>query len=67
MPPTVQTTCMRGDAKTPNGAMWSCYDWYSRTDFKSDGIYSINPAGIEGQSFYAYCDMTNGGWTVLQR
>ncbi|XP_045173450.2 microfibril-associated glycoprotein 4-like [Mercenaria mercenaria] len=30
-----------------------------------DGVYIIQPAG--GTSVEAWCDMTNGGWTVVQR
>ena len=30
-----------------------------------DGIYTIYPRGIE--AFEVYCDMSNGGWTVIQR
>ena len=28
-------------------------------------MYSINPDG--GEAFDVYCDMTKGGWTVIQR
>ena len=30
-----------------------------------DGVYTINPDHT--QPFEAFCDMTNGGWTVIQR
>jgi len=30
-----------------------------------DGVYTIQPSG--GQLTTAWCDMTNGGWTVIQR
>lgn len=32
---------------------------------RKDGIYAISPDEIT--SFPVYCDMTNGGWTVIQR
>ncbi|XP_060594628.1 microfibril-associated glycoprotein 4-like [Ruditapes philippinarum] len=32
---------------------------------KDDGMYTIIPVG--GLSIQAWCDMTNGGWTVIQR
>ncbi|KAJ8297715.1 hypothetical protein KUTeg_024246 [Tegillarca granosa] len=32
---------------------------------RKDGIYTISPDEIT--SFPVYCDMTNGGWTVIQR
>jgi ficolin len=32
---------------------------------RTDGIYSISPKG--GEPFEVFCDMTGGGWTVLQR
>jgi hypothetical protein len=32
---------------------------------RTDGIYSISPQG--GEPFEVFCDMTGGGWTVLQR
>lgn len=31
----------------------------------SDGVYKIYPQGLDG--FEVYCDMTSGGWTVIQR
>ena len=30
-----------------------------------DGVYDINPD--DNETFAAYCDMVNGGWTVFQR
>ena len=33
--------------------------------FTRDGVYAINPDNTT--SFDAYCDMSNGGWTVFQR
>jgi hypothetical protein len=32
---------------------------------RADGIYSISPQG--GEPFDVLCDMTGGGWTVIQR
>ena len=33
--------------------------------YTTDGVYTIDPA--DTGPFDAYCDMTNGGWTVFQR
>ena len=41
-----------------------CKDLYDQGS-RSDGVYSINPDG--GEAFDVYCDMTNGGWTIIQR
>lgn len=33
-----------------------------------DGVYELDPDGPGGYDpMYAYCDMTNGGWTLLAR
>lgn len=51
----------------------SCSDWYKgntmglggynsdATEYRSSGIYWINPTRTIGQQFPAYCDMTTGG------
>jgi len=33
--------------------------------FQNDGVYAIQPAG--GDVTDAWCDMANGGWTILVR
>lgn len=38
-----------------------CYELYN-SGVRSDGTYTIYPSGTSG--FQAYCDMSNGGWTV---
>ncbi|WP_412732553.1 fibrinogen-like YCDxxxxGGGW domain-containing protein [Minisyncoccus archaeiphilus] len=39
----------------------SCKAWYD-SGATTDGYYKINP---NGTSFITYCDMTNGGWTLV--
>jgi hypothetical protein len=39
----------------------SCKDWYDSGN-TTDGYYAINP---NGTTFTTYCDMTNGGWTLI--
>lgn len=34
---------------------------------RDDGIYSVNPDVTTGGAFEVYCDMTAGGWTIIQR
>ncbi|XP_045187758.2 fibrinogen-like protein 1 isoform X2 [Mercenaria mercenaria] len=41
-----------------------CGEIYS-TGTKTDGVYTISPD--KKCSFSVYCDMTNGGWTLIQR
>ncbi|XP_071836204.1 uncharacterized protein [Apostichopus japonicus] len=41
-----------------------CSDLYA-ADRRNDGKYTIYPAGSSG--FEVYCEMSNGGWTILQR
>ena len=41
-----------------------CKSWYE-SGIRADGVYRISPDGEK--EFDAYCDMTNGGWTIIQR
>ena len=41
-----------------------CLDWLTR-GYTDDGVYAITPPG--GQVTQTWCDMMNGGWTVLVR
>ncbi|XP_052818071.1 microfibril-associated glycoprotein 4-like [Mya arenaria] len=41
-----------------------CLDAYNGGQ-TADGVYNIQPLG--GEPTTAWCDMTNGGWTVIQR
>ncbi|XP_071836178.1 uncharacterized protein [Apostichopus japonicus] len=41
-----------------------CYDLYT-AGRRNNGKYTIYPAGSSG--FEVYCDMSSGGWTILQR
>ncbi|XP_074662974.1 uncharacterized protein LOC141915376 [Tubulanus polymorphus] len=34
---------------------------------KRDGIMNISPIALNGRSIKSFCDMKNGGWTVIQR
>jgi hypothetical protein len=43
----------------------SCKDILDRGSSTGDGTYWIRPAG--GSAVEAYCDMANGGWTLLAR
>ncbi|XP_052809264.1 fibrinogen-like protein 1 [Mya arenaria] len=43
---------------------YDCLDAFNHGE-TADGIYSIQPIG--GQQTTAWCDMANGGWTVIQR
>jgi len=40
-----------------------CEELYTE-GFHLDGVYAISPDGR--CPFFVYCDMTNGGWTVIQ-
>ncbi|XP_060572455.1 microfibril-associated glycoprotein 4-like [Ruditapes philippinarum] len=41
-----------------------CLEIY-KNGTRTDGIYSISPDGR--CPFFVYCDMTNGGWTLIQK
>jgi len=41
-----------------------CLDWFNR-GYTIDGVYVIQPPG--GAATETWCDMDNGGWTVLLR
>ncbi|XP_071836174.1 uncharacterized protein [Apostichopus japonicus] len=41
-----------------------CYDLYT-AGRRNDGKYTIYPAGRSG--FEVFCEMSSGGWTILQR
>ncbi|KAJ8315360.1 hypothetical protein KUTeg_007510, partial [Tegillarca granosa] len=41
-----------------------CKELYDN-GFRKNGVYEISPT--HATSFDAYCDMKNGGWTVIQR
>ncbi|KAK3580200.1 hypothetical protein CHS0354_001332 [Potamilus streckersoni] len=41
-----------------------CLELFDKGE-KNDGVYRILPD--DGYPFDVYCDMTNGGWTVMQR
>ncbi|KAL3871693.1 hypothetical protein ACJMK2_039677 [Sinanodonta woodiana] len=41
-----------------------CLELYDKGE-KRDGIYKVSPD--DGCPIRVYCDMTNGGWTVMQR
>jgi len=41
-----------------------CLDWLTR-GYTNDGVYAIKPP--DGQVTQTWCDMVNGGWTVLLR
>ena len=42
----------------------SCKDYYD-LGFRGNGLYKINPLNQEGEEFDVYCDMDNGGWTLV--
>jgi hypothetical protein len=43
----------------------SCLNIKERNpDITDDGFYQIKPQGLS-ESFWVYCDMVNGGWTLL--
>jgi hypothetical protein len=46
---------------TVETAKTSCKAWYD-SGKTTDGYYSINP---NGTAFTTYCDMANGGWTLI--
>jgi hypothetical protein len=46
---------------TVETAKTSCKAWYD-SGKTTDGYYSINP---NGTAFTTYCDMANGGWTLV--
>ncbi len=49
-------------------AGFDCADLLALGKSKGDGIYWIDPDGEGGnQAFKAYCDMEQGGWTLLYR
>ncbi|XP_071836153.1 uncharacterized protein [Apostichopus japonicus] len=50
-------TCTRGGPR-------DCSDLY-RAGRRNNGKYTIYPAGSSG--FEVYCEMSSGGWTILQR
>lgn len=47
-----------------NGIPRDCQEIYENGT-KQDGVYSVSPDGR--CPFVVYCDMTNGGWTVIQK
>ncbi|KAL4221005.1 Angiopoietin-like 1 [Mactra antiquata] len=49
---------------TIDGVPSDCEEIYS-SGIKSDGVYAISPDGR--CPFFVYCDMQNGGWTIIQR
>ncbi|XP_076096941.1 uncharacterized protein LOC143067507 [Mytilus galloprovincialis] len=42
-----------------------CYDYYMQ-GYKRNSIYKIKPYGF-GKSIQVYCDMKDGGWTLIQK
>ena len=40
----------------------TCLDYYN-SGFVTDGVYILEASN--GTSFDAYCDMSNGGWTLV--
>ncbi|XP_045180249.2 microfibril-associated glycoprotein 4-like [Mercenaria mercenaria] len=48
---------------TIEGFPKDCSEIY-RNGTRTDGVYSISPDGR--CPFFVYCDMTNGGWTLIQ-
>ena len=51
-----------GEATIDAIARETCYDYYN-SGFVTDGIYSLESSN--GTTYDAYCDMTNGGWTLV--
>ncbi|KAL4218231.1 Fibrinogen C domain-containing protein 1 [Mactra antiquata] len=49
---------------TINGIPRDCEEIYANGTV-SDGVYAISPDGR--CPFFVFCDMTNGGWTLIQR
>lgn len=46
---------------------YNCKELLNYFPYLEDGIYTIDPDGEgEIEPFDVYCDMTNGGWTVLE-
>ena len=52
-----------------DGSCTSCFDILQTYPSSEDGVYTIDPDGANNgyDPFYAYCDMDNGGWTLLAR
>uniref|UniRef100_A0A8C4TIF2 Angiopoietin-like 4 n=1 Tax=Erpetoichthys calabaricus TaxID=27687 RepID=A0A8C4TIF2_ERPCA len=46
------------------GLSVDCHDLFLKGERQS-GLYAIQP--VNSQPFQAYCEMTDGGWTVIQR
>ena len=47
----------------PDPTPRDCREAY-RNGCRKNGVYTIDPGC--GKSFNVFCDMTNGGWTVIQ-
>lgn len=43
-----------------------CLEYYTSGDHTGDGIYKVTPPNL-GEEIEVYCDMTNGGWTLVGR
>ena len=53
-------------AKVDKGTAETCYDWL-KAGKTANGVYKLHPIGFEDSPFDAYCDMSNGGWTLFMR
>ena len=57
-----------GKNSTKNETFNSCKAILEDNPTANDGVYTIDPDGTGGHSpFEVYCDMSRGGWIVIQR
>ena len=64
------STC-DGDCEDSDASIWSCdatscLDQYIVDPTSSDGLYDVDPTG-SGSYIEVYCDMSNGGWTLISQ